>query len=986
MPVFKRSGGRLAAITVSLVVMSLGAGSVHAAPTGAHHATSIGGYWSTSYESGTPRPAGFPADHPATNLRGETTQVNETVRSVTSNYPNAGSTDEHVASLSDGNSSTKWYASGSGQPTSSHPVYAIYSLAGATTVTAYSITSGNDAPRRDPRVWTVLGSNSASAASDADDSSWTALGSQKSQSFGARHQTNFYPIHDPGNYRYYQLRVTGNCASACSGSSGDNAKFQVADWTLRSSAGADASALGASVEDRDAAGASDGTEALRYAGRVLKPGPASSTLILQSELNVPLGTDSTLSYAIRPIDDAAAHAALDVVYTDPDGSHRRLLSSDSSLRDSAGHRIDAGSHGATVTPGSWTTVSVKLGSLAGKRVSAVLLRYDDPSAKATSFSGWVDDIKVGKAPIDTATTWRYLDAPNVDPAQGANDRTAWTRPDFDVSAGPWKDGTAAFGVHNGGTDLGSGFPVSTKLKLHKDGESGPDIEAYFFRASFTMDQATIGSIKGLVGTVVYDDTATVYLNGRRIAGWNDGHITKNVQYETSDGTDGAGSPARSTFGIRAADLRAGTNTLAVEVHQCNSTSSDSYFGLPSLTQTNGSLPFTDTQLNTTYDSDVLPDAPDGGDYFTWVLRSFTDAEQTPSIMAPNTVLPKGTTYDQLTALDDKTVVDINNAYQSTSDPQVQEALVDGHGSPYQTMADSLGSVLGPVYTDALRNGELPKTKALLSHRVEKTPTSSADWYQKAKDNYQYKRPFVRMGFNDDDGLIEPWDSAGSYDGLAGDGSFPSGHTSHAYAQGIVLATLLPRLSPQIMARVSDYANNRIVLAFHYPTDIMGGRIVGEDTAQLRWSDPDFRTLLAQAKTELHTVLARACRQVGAGDTLARCIANEKPYLPTGKALDQYTQRLTYGFPQVGPTDRDPAVPAGAQNLLRTTFPDLTAAQRRTVLAATELPSGYVMDSADDSGSWQRLNIAAAMSATVSVGDDGALTVNGVVVQANGLPV
>jgi hypothetical protein len=316
---------------------------------------------------------------------------------------------------------------------------------------------------------------------------------------------------------------------------------------------------------------------------------------------------------------------------------------------------------------------------------------------------------------------------------------------------------------------------------------------------------------------------------------------------------------------------------------------------------------------------------------------------------------------------------------------VQRALVDGANSAYTRMADSLGSVIAPLYTQALANGELPKTQALLSSRVEHTATSSADWYQTAKNTYQYKRPFVRMGFTNDDGLIKQWDSAAGYSGLAGDGSFPSGHTSHAYSEGIVMATLLPQLAPQILARASDYANNRIVLAYHYPTDIMGGRIVGEDTSQLRWSDPRFRTLLQQAGTELRTVLGQKCREVGAGDTLAQCIAGEQPYLPTDQALSVYKQRLTYGFPQVGATGLAPSVPAGAANLLLTTFPNLTDAQRTTVLAATELPSGYVLDEEDGAGSWQRLDLAAAMTAKVTVNANRTLTVNGVTVGADGLP-
>ncbi|WP_346731444.1 acid phosphatase [Actinacidiphila reveromycinica] len=975
----------VAVIAASLLVLPLGAQAAHATAKAAD-APSVGGYWATSYEAGAAQPAGFPGNGPATDLRGETTQVNATVQSVASDYPNATSTTEHVAGLADGDPSTKWYASGSGQPTADHPVYAIYTLKSAAPVTGYSITSGNDTPPRDPRAWTVLGSNSASAATDADDPSWKALDTESAQSFAARGQTNFYPVGSTGSYRYYQLRVTANCAQECAGSSADYTKFQIADWTLRSSAGTAPSALGASVEDAESVGAAAGKGALRYAGRVLHSGAASSSVVLRSGLDVPLGADSTLSYAIRPADAASAYAALDVVYTDADGRHAKRLSALRGVRDSGGHPLRAAAQGAALTPGTWNTVSVDLSPLAGKRVDEVLLDYADPSAAAGPVSGWVDSVTLGRPAVDTATSWDYLDTPDVDPAAGAADRTAWTQPGFDTGSAPWRTAAGPFGAKDDGTDLGAGFPVTTRLGLRKDGGSGDDLEAYFFRTSFTLDQATIDSITGLVGSIVYDDTATVYVNGKRVAGWNDGQITRNLQYETPAGTAGAGDPVASAFAVPAADLRAGANTLAVEVHQCNSTSSDVYFGLPSLTQTAASLPFGTDQLDTSYASDTLPAAPDGGDYFTWLLRSFTTAEGTSSIMGANAVLPKGTTYDQLTALDDRTVVDINNAYQDVTDPQVQKALVDGANSPYRTMADGLGKVLGPLYLKALTDGELPKTQALLSGRIEHTPTSSADWYQTAKNTYQYKRPFVRMGFTNDGGLIKQWDSAGGYAGLAGDGSFPSGHTSHGYAQGIVMATLLPQLAPQILARASEYANNRIVLAYHYPTDIMGGRIVGEDTADLRWSDPRFRPLLEQARAELQSVLAQKCREVGAGDTLAQCVAGEQPYLSTSDALSVYRQRMTYGFPQVGTTGLAPSVPEGAENLLTTAFPDLTAAQRRTVLAATEIDSGYVMDEESGGGSWQRLDLAAAMTAKVGVSRSGVVSVNGVAVDADGRPL
>lgn len=979
MRVFSRRGQDAGAgvVVAVLVAASLVAGTgpassaasvTSAGRTGA--APEVGGYWATSYEPGTPRPAGFPARGQARNLRGETTEVTTTVRDVRSGHPNDTSAQEGVTGLADQDSASKWYARDSGRPTDEEPVYAIYTLRTPAAVTGYSLTSANDAPPRDPAAWTVLGSDSA--APGADDSSWHVLDQRKEQRFGARGQTDFYPVTATHAYRHYQLRITDNCADRCQGSTADHSKLQLADWTLRSSAGSTASGLGVRAENADSVGAADGSAALRYAGRVLATGPASSTVVLRSGLDVPLVRGSKLRYAIRPDDAASAHVALDVLYTDPDGRHPRTR--------------EVRAVNRKPTPGEWNTVSADLGALAGKHVSEILLRYDDAHAKSGSGpSGWIDDVSIGRAVVDASTSWSYLDTPGVDPARGDADRTAWTRTGFDAGDVPWKTATGPFGAKNDGTDLGDGFPVRTKLRLRKDAgnSAGDSTEAYFFRTSFSMDRASLDAINGLVGTVVYDDTVTVYLNGRRIAGHGDGKITKNLQYETPDGASGEGDPATARFGVPASALRAGTNTLAVEVHQCNSTSSDIYFGPGPLAQTTGSLPFTDEQLATSYASDTQPAAPGGGDYFTWLLRSFDAARNEPSLMGANEVLPKGTTYEELTAIDDRTVVDINNAPSGPADPQVHKALVDGANSPYRTMADGLGATLGGLYGQALKNGELPKTEALLSGRVEHTPDSSADWYQTAKNNYQYKRPFVRMGFTDGQGLIKPWDSPGGYAGLAGDGSFPSGHTSHGYAQGIVLATLLPELAPQILARASEYGNNRILLSFHYPTDIMGGRIVGEKTAQLRWSDPEFRTLLEQARTELRAVLVQKCRETGAGGSLTRCAGRGSPYLPTAEALKVYKQRMTYGFPHIGAEGRPPAVPEGAEDLLRTSHPKLTGAQRRAVLAATQIPSGSALDEQGGGGSWQRIDLAGAMTAKVTAHHDGTLTVDGVRVTAEG---
>src|SRR5699024_4931227 len=155
--------------------------------------------------------------------------------------------------------------------------------------------------------------------------------------------------------------------------------------------------------------------------------------------------------------------------------------------------------------------------------------------------------------------------------------------------------------------------------------------------------------------------------------------------------------------------------------------------------------------------------------------------------------------------------------------------------------------------------------------------------------------------------------------------------NHGYSQGTTLAALLPEIAPQLLARASEYANNRLVLGYHYPLDVMGSRMVGQRIAQQRWSDPEFRTFMFQARAELRTVLAQECGTA----TIAECVElGEGDYLPQEEALAVYTDRLTYDFDPVRSTDDALVVPDGAGDLLLTTFPELTDEQRNLVLEAT----------------------------------------------------
>jgi hypothetical protein len=308
-------------------------------------------------------------------------------------------------------------------------------------------------------------------------------------------------------------------------------------------------------------------------------------------------------------------------------------------------------------------------------------------------------------------------------------------------------------------------------------------------------------------------------------------------------------------------------------------------------------------------------------------------------------------------LNDKKTIKIN---QAATKAQSARAIIDQYADMSITMSDGLGKHLGEIYRTAREAGQLPKTDALLAKNGGLVGKYSST--NPVKTYFANPRPYVAFPLK-----LKYRDKPNGNAWAGQDGSYPSGHTSQAFWQGTALATMLPELAPQILARASDAGNNRIIMGAHYPLDVMAGRMMGQKIVERRWSDPSFRTLFEQASTELRTVLEAKC-----GATLAVCIAKDKPYLSTKQALKVYEQRMSYDFPRVGDKGAPMTVPTGAESLLITSHPDLTPEQRRQVLALTAIDSGEPLDEGTE-GSWQRIDLPAAMAAKVVVTADGTVS-------------
>ena len=334
--------------------------------------------WSDTVETdakGQPKASGVTGQSSASipgNVMGQVMAITASAE----NPPN-----EVAANVGDGDLTTKWLAFAA-------TGWVQVQLTKAIAVVSYAVSAANDAPERDPKAWTLDGSQ--------DGKTWTTVDSQTNQSFASRFQTNKYAFTNTTAYAYYRLNITQNNG----GPDLQMSELQLSDGSGTTSGPSPMkSDIGngpASSYNAKANAGFSGLHALRYGGTVTATGRGYSYNKI-FDVDLVVHPTSELSYLVFPSLEpndttyASTFAAVDLAFDD--GTYL----SDLNAPDQSFAAVNPSGQGAsrTLYPNEWNYKVSEIGTVAaGKRIKRILVGYDNPAGPVPAFGGWIDDLRI----------------------------------------------------------------------------------------------------------------------------------------------------------------------------------------------------------------------------------------------------------------------------------------------------------------------------------------------------------------------------------------------------------------------------------------------------------------------------------------------------------------------------------------------------------------------------------------------------------------
>jgi predicted alpha-1,2-mannosidase len=340
--------------------------------------------WQNTAETdskGNKKSSGVIGELPYDSIQGDITNKVTKVTASANNPPN-----EVESMLIDQNPQTKWLAR---QKTATIEL----TFDEPQNVIKYAFTSANDAQGRDPKDWTLSGSN--------DGKNWVDLDNQAGQKFEKRFERKLYVFENKDKFTHFRFNITQN--------SGDSLT-QLAEIAL--SNGIDVpppppSDMKVYVGDGPTSSYTGKTKAgwtgkqsLIYEGRheAASEGYAYNKVF---DVDIKVTPNMQLSYYIHPqfmdkneLDYSSTYVSVDLAFTD--GTYL----SDLNASDQHGVALNPKDQGdsKTLYSNQWNYKEANIGKAAeGKTIDRILVAYHNPKGPGV-LKGSIDDIKIVSSP------------------------------------------------------------------------------------------------------------------------------------------------------------------------------------------------------------------------------------------------------------------------------------------------------------------------------------------------------------------------------------------------------------------------------------------------------------------------------------------------------------------------------------------------------------------------------------------------------------
>lgn len=142
------------------------------------------------------------------------------------------------------------------------------------------------------------------------------------------------------------------------------------------------------------------------------------------------------------------------------------------------------------------------------------------------------------------------------------------------------------------------------------------------------------------------------------------------------------------------------------------------------------------------------------------------------------------------------------------------------------------------YSEVLGKGFTPSALPVTANLLAQVEEAIRDLTAAAKKQFARKRPpFCET-------RIHPCVK------VSDTGSYPSGHASHIFTMGLVLAELFPEKRGALLELARKSAWSRIIAGAHFPSDVEGGRLLSEALLASLKKQPTFLDALKKAHAEI----------------------------------------------------------------------------------------------------------------------------------------